>query len=390
MSEIKALEKLREIAADINASEIVDHMKLYPSCVFDGAWLDAWHDEFYRVIDMLELEIAERFVELPVDADGVPIHAGDMIEFGEKGERLEATHVGWTEHGDPTIAYRRPNGTLDCSCIGAECRHVKPRTVEDVLRECAERYASAADVEFGSTSEMFAMYEKEIYDITRKNPSGYGMKLTDDEIADAVRQLKEAARHADRDLTEGGNNTEYVKLPVDVYGVPMEIDDKLEYRDKSFVLKGLVWDGMDWYATDVFESTSWRPVNRCRHVKERTLEDLIAEYEELSVNQEVKNYFEVSNELRKIKSEQFKDEPELELYKEANGYEFYIELPYDELWIMTDKVEVKHHSYSYRYERPNGNTVMSCSSLCGYPREWAIERLDEAIEEIREQLGVDA
>lgn len=60
------------------------------------------------------------------------------------------------------------------------------RTVADVLRECAERYASAADVEFGSTSEMFAMYEKEIYDITRKNPSGYGMKLTDDEIADAI------------------------------------------------------------------------------------------------------------------------------------------------------------------------------------------------------------
>lgn len=51
------------------------------------------------------------------------------------------------------------------------------RTVADILRECAERYASAADVEFGSTSKMFAMYEKEIYDITR-NPSGYGMKLT--------------------------------------------------------------------------------------------------------------------------------------------------------------------------------------------------------------------
>ena len=63
------------------------------------------------------------------------------------------------------------------------------RTVADVLRECAERYASAADVESGGTSEMFAMYEKEIYDITR-NPSGFGMKLTDEEIADAIRQLE--------------------------------------------------------------------------------------------------------------------------------------------------------------------------------------------------------
>ena len=59
---LESLEKLRELAADINASEIVDHMELYPSCVFDGAWLDAWHDEFYRAIDRLESEIAERYM----------------------------------------------------------------------------------------------------------------------------------------------------------------------------------------------------------------------------------------------------------------------------------------------------------------------------------------
>lgn len=80
---------------------------------------------------------SERYMELPVDADGVPIRTGDIIEFGKKGERLEVTHIGWTKHGEPTIAYRRPNGTLDCSCIGTKCRHVKPRTLEDVLREYA-------------------------------------------------------------------------------------------------------------------------------------------------------------------------------------------------------------------------------------------------------------
>lgn len=91
------------------------------------------------LVDRVEAEINESYMPLPLDADGIPIRVGDLIEFGEKGERLEVTHFGWTKHGDPTIAYRRPNGTLDCSCIGDGCRHVKPRTVEDVLRECASR-----------------------------------------------------------------------------------------------------------------------------------------------------------------------------------------------------------------------------------------------------------
>ena len=195
--------------------------------------------------------------------------------------------------------------------------------------------------------------------------------------------LLDIADEIEREIAE-----RFVELPVDADGTMLEIGDKLEYRDETITLYGLIWDGADWYATNVYESTNWKPVRRCHHVKPRTIEDVMAEYEELAANQNVKDYFEVSKELRTIQSEQFRDEPELELYKEVNGCRFYIELPYDELWIMTDKVEVKHHSYSYRYERPNGNTVMSCSSLCGYPREWAIERLDEAIEEIRELLGV--
>lgn len=98
------------------------------------------------MIDAIEEEIAERYIELPLDADGVPIRAGDLIEFGEKGERLEVTHLGWTRHGDPTIAYRRPNGTLDCSCIGTECRHVKQRTIEDVLMDAGVSVAAISDV----------------------------------------------------------------------------------------------------------------------------------------------------------------------------------------------------------------------------------------------------
>lgn len=103
-------------------------------------------DEVDATLDEIEAEIAERYMELPLDAGGVPIHTGDIIEFGKKGERLEVTHFGWTKHGDPTIAYRRPNGTLDCSCIGTECRHVKPRTLEDVLQCAGVSVAAIEDV----------------------------------------------------------------------------------------------------------------------------------------------------------------------------------------------------------------------------------------------------
>lgn len=52
-----SLDKLRELAADINAKEIIDHMTLYPSCTFDGHWLDSWHMEFGRLLDAIQAEV---------------------------------------------------------------------------------------------------------------------------------------------------------------------------------------------------------------------------------------------------------------------------------------------------------------------------------------------
>ena len=79
---MEIIEKLRELAADINSNEIIDHMQLYPSCVFDGHWLDSWHDEFDRLVDEVEREIERDYMRLPVDADGVPIRCGDIVDGG--------------------------------------------------------------------------------------------------------------------------------------------------------------------------------------------------------------------------------------------------------------------------------------------------------------------
>lgn len=108
MSKIKALEKLRKLPFSGNRLGIELDVNL--------------------VADEIEAEIAERFMKLPIDADGVPIHVGDKLDrvvFG--GIVCTVTKLKfdgrdwWYESGD------------DCfSCAGA--RHV-PRTLEDVLRD---------------------------------------------------------------------------------------------------------------------------------------------------------------------------------------------------------------------------------------------------------------
>lgn len=167
---METVDKLRELATDINSTEIISHMDVAGTFVFHAEWLDSWYKAFDAVCDGIEREIAERYMELPVDADGVPIRVGDLIEFGKKGERLEVTHFGWTSHGDPTVAYRRPNGTLDCSCIGDECRHVKPRTVEDVLEDFIAAYDewdcnTYDDERMAGRRELFAKYADELREL---------------------------------------------------------------------------------------------------------------------------------------------------------------------------------------------------------------------------------
>lgn len=73
------------------------------------------------------------YVPLPVDADGVPIHVGD---------RLEHVNGAFTAN-DMTISidgiWRAWDGENGHTVLLAKCHHRAP-TVEDVLREFADRY----------------------------------------------------------------------------------------------------------------------------------------------------------------------------------------------------------------------------------------------------------
>ena len=81
-----------------------------------------------ELLAAIESEVDERFVELPVDADGEPLHLNDEVVSLDTGARLVVTGVS--------------DGAVQVSdfCVwerGDHFRHVKPRTVEDVLREFA-------------------------------------------------------------------------------------------------------------------------------------------------------------------------------------------------------------------------------------------------------------
>lgn len=109
MSEIKALEKLREkIRLDVN-----------------NPWSDLKGD-LLAMCDKLEREISERYMELPLDADGAPIHVGDEITL-PSGKRDTVCF----------ITYRMTDVVFnERGWVPSQCTHAKPRTLEDVLREC--------------------------------------------------------------------------------------------------------------------------------------------------------------------------------------------------------------------------------------------------------------
>lgn len=93
--------------------------------------VSGWMTALSRIADEIEAEIAERYMELPVDADGVPIRVYDKLIAYNKHFSVEGI-------GNGTVIYLAEDGELGELFNTAATIHVKPRTLEDVLREFAE------------------------------------------------------------------------------------------------------------------------------------------------------------------------------------------------------------------------------------------------------------
>lgn len=124
---MESIEKLRDkIRLDVN-----------------NPWSDLKGD-LLAMVDKIEVELAERYMELPLDADGVPIHVGDEMQYhGGKPFTVCAVapcviHI-WAaaKLGERATTYdHRPD----------RCTHYKPRTIEDVLQSAGVSVAAIDDV----------------------------------------------------------------------------------------------------------------------------------------------------------------------------------------------------------------------------------------------------
>lgn len=127
---MESIDKLRELAADINSTEIIDHLDVVGKFMFRSEWLDSWHKAFDAACDRIEAEIAERYMELPTDADGKPIHIGDGIRISVNktvaAEFVRCDAVAF-EHGDGLV-WKLSENVLNAQNL----------TVEDILCELVE------------------------------------------------------------------------------------------------------------------------------------------------------------------------------------------------------------------------------------------------------------
>lgn len=117
---MKPLDELRSISDGCAYNE--DDCRQWRSC----------REHRAQLLDAIEREIAERYVMLPVDADGVPWHIGDEalgVNVWE-GERFTVGGIELTGDGAQLVDAE----TVDSIPCGA-ARHVQPDTWERIIND---------------------------------------------------------------------------------------------------------------------------------------------------------------------------------------------------------------------------------------------------------------
>lgn len=115
-----------------------------------------------KLIDEIEREIAERYVKLPLDADGVPWTQDDDVFVDDLGDVYSIRRLAW----NPGVKQWYLLDQYNESFLAKKCRHVKERTVEDVLRDVwKEALYYAKSAMWRSPDKVFAERADELRDL---------------------------------------------------------------------------------------------------------------------------------------------------------------------------------------------------------------------------------
>ena len=145
--------------------------KLREAATYNPAFSDNATRIVCNYLSEIEAEIAERYMELPVDADGVPIHISDVLECdanGYKGTFTVFAIGNNTVVGNHDIEWIRDNSSKWFH-VASFCCHVKPRTLEDVLRDVWNEALDYAKSDmWRNPDEVFAERADEIRELLGK------------------------------------------------------------------------------------------------------------------------------------------------------------------------------------------------------------------------------
>ena len=144
MSEIKAIDKLRvsEDAAEYQ-------------------WIRS--DYLNQIADEIEAEIADNYMRLPCDADGVPVKPGEQMTDGQK--RVDG--MGIAKWDVVSVNERAFFDMSNGSHIPMLCHHVKPRTLEDIVQD-AIQYGYSHGKAGMDVSEQRDKYADEIRELLKE------------------------------------------------------------------------------------------------------------------------------------------------------------------------------------------------------------------------------
>ena len=95
-----------------------------------------------EAVRILDAALSRHYVELPVDADGVPIRIGDIVKCTFADDNATVKYLSLQEDGW-SIVVEYPGGRGHRT--PESMRHVKQRTIEDVLTDFAEKWMDTAD-----------------------------------------------------------------------------------------------------------------------------------------------------------------------------------------------------------------------------------------------------